>query len=290
MKNMDEINTSIISYIAQQYSDFLQHQIPSIEAIVASMTKSMSTSLSILQNSISQELQQPFLNIFVSNYKKGQVIQAFQECGLWLAPSMINLFDEITKLYYEGKKQNIPNVIIRYYKKDNWDILTKTVKKWESNVFFHPRMKIIHDALEAHIRGKFTLSVPSLLPQIEGITLDIIKKYDLRNKDKSLVNESKRKKAKGLNMALSEELLDTFSVNEWFAVDSFLFYVENTLYFSPSGKREKIEELKGEKTLKRNPILHGIQLNYATPINSLRCFLALDVLSLLNDNQGQLIK
>ena len=45
------------------------------------------------------------------------------------------------------------------------------------------------------------------------------------------------------------------------------------------------EELKGirnSKDLNRHAILHGIQLGYNTALNSLRCFLALDVLSMLD--------
>lgn len=277
-KNMLAISSSL-----QPYFKLLEKQLPFIQSAMASFAQAMSQIIAPLQ-----KLQQPLLQFAESRRKQIRIVKAFQECNLWLAPSMMELSDKITQLYYEGKKHVIPSIISRYYKNNNWDILKKTVHNWDHNRFFHPRMGIIYDALEAHIDGKYTLSVPALLPHIEGITLDIIKKYDLPKLDEPIIY---RKDTYGTDGAVTspsrvfaQAAINAFSFEEFVAIESFLYYLERTLYFSPHGIRKGLKRLKRESQLKRHAILHGIQIKYATLMNSLRCFLALDVISLINDN------
>jgi len=266
-KNMQLLQKQLISPI-------LQAQIAAISKIVAPI----------------QRLQQPLLRIIESERQRKRVTVAFQECNLWLAPSMIELCEQITQLHYEGKKQVIPSIISRHYKKNDWAVLKKAVNNWKNNRFFRPRMGIVLDALDAHIDGKYTLSVPALLPHIEGIALDIIKKYDIPKLDKPLIFTKDTYDSNGVVTSPSRvfaQVAATFSFEEFIAIESFLYYLERTLYFSPHGIRKGLKTLKKESQLNRHAILHGVQIKYATPMNSLRCFLALDVLSLINDDEGK---
>ena len=238
-----------------------------------------------------QKLQQPFLQLMRTRAEIRRTAQVFQECNLWLTPSMVGLTDKIVKLYYEGKKQVIPSIISRYYKGNNWAILRETVSNWESNSFFQPRMEIIYDALEAHIEGKYTLSVPTLLPHIEGIAREIVEKYNLPKLEGPVIY---RKRAYGKNgvktwpsTVFAHVGISDLSVEEWVAVESLLYYLEGILYFSPGDFQKELERLKRQSKLNRQSILHGVQIKYATPMNSLRCFLALDVLSLLSDKDDK---
>ncbi len=64
-------------------------------------------------------LQQPLLKIARSLAERKRIAKIFHLCSLWLAPSMVELTDKVVQLYDEGKKQVIPSIIARYYKRDN---------------------------------------------------------------------------------------------------------------------------------------------------------------------------
>ncbi|MFC1968989.1 hypothetical protein ACFLVF_00660, partial [Chloroflexota bacterium] len=99
----------------------------------------------------------------------------FTECGLWLTPSMTpSLVLLVIERYEQGKKRTIPAAIDGFYRQNNWRVLSDAVKRWESYEFFKPRMPIFYDALEAHIRKKWTLTIPALIPHIEGIAGEIL--------------------------------------------------------------------------------------------------------------------
>ena len=99
----------------------------------------------------------------------------FTECGLWLTPSMTpGLVLKVIERHEQEKKRTIPAVIDGFYRQNNWGTLKHAVKRWESYEFFKPRMPIFYDALEAHINKKWTLSIPALIPHIEGIAGEIL--------------------------------------------------------------------------------------------------------------------
>ena len=70
-------------------------------------------------------------------------------------------------------------------------------------------------------------------------------------------------------------------------ISSLLYYLEGTLYeykdFRHYPTTRRLEKLN------RHAIMHGYQLNYATRLNSLRCFLALDSLSMLKGSIPKLV-
>lgn len=238
-----------------------------------------------------QKLQQAFLSFAKSRAEIRRTAQVFQECNLWLTPSMVGLTDKIVKLYYEGKKQVIPSIIARYYKRNNWAILKNAVNNWENNSFFQPRMEIIYDALEAHINGKYTLSVPTLLPHIEGIAREIVGKYNFPELPTTIIyremNYGKDGAKTWPSTVFGEVAISELDFKEWVAVESLLYYLEGTMYLSPKKEGKKLKDFGTKDILNRHSILHGTHIKYATAMNSLRCFLALDVLSLIDAEDGK---
>jgi len=238
-----------------------------------------------------QKLQQPFLQLMRTRAEIRRTAQVFQECNLWLTPSMVGLTDKIVKLYYEGKKQVIPSIILRYYKRNNWAILKNAVNNWGNNSFFQPRMRIIYDALEAHMNGKYTLSVPTLLPHIEGIAREIVGKYNSPELPTTIIyreiNYGKDGAKTWPSTVFGKVAISELDFKEWVAVESLLYYLEGTMYLSPRKEGKKLKDFGTKDILNRHSILHGTHIKYATPMNSLKCFLALDVLSLLNDKDGK---
>lgn len=238
-----------------------------------------------------KKLQQWSRQIAAEEAKCERITKAFQECDLWLAPSMMELTDKLVQLYDEGKKQVIPSIIARYYKRNNWTILKKTVSNWKSNSFFRPRMGIIYDALDAHINGKYTPSVPALLPHIEGVAREIVEKYKLPELDKPIIYTKEQYGKDGAktwpSAVFNRVAINAFSFEELVAIESLLYYLEGTMYLSPRGRGKKLEDFATKDILNRNSILHGRHLKYATSMNSLKCFLALDVLALIDTEEGK---
>lgn len=238
-----------------------------------------------------QGLKLALLKIAQSSAERKRIAQAFQACDLWLAPSMIGLTDKVVQLYYEGKKQVIPSIIARYYRRNNYAILRKTVSNWESNSFFRPRMGIIYDAVEAHTNGKYTLSVPALLPHIEGIAVEIVEKYNLPKLDYPLIYRENAHGKSGEKTypgrVFAHVGMSELNFEEWVAVESLLYYLEGTFYLSPRRVGKKLKDFAASRILNRHSILHGANTRYATHMNSLRCFLALDVLSLIDGGESK---
>lgn len=205
----------------------------------------------------------------------------FTECGLWLTPSMTpNLVKVVVERYEQGKKRTIPAIIDGFYRQSNWQILRNAVKRWESYEFFTPRMPIFYDALEAHINKKWTLTVPTLIPHIEGIAGEILLANKLvLSKDAIILTQGQKTYPSSLFGKLrADKVTSTVDV----IISSLLYYLEGTLYEYKDFK--KYPRIRRLKTLNRHAIMHGYQLNYATRLNSLRCFLALDSLSMLKGN------
>lgn len=210
----------------------------------------------------------------------------FTECGLWITPSMTpNLVKVVIERYEQGKKRTIPAVVAGFYMQSNWQILSDAVKRWESYEFFTPRMPIFYDALEAHINKKWTLTVPTLIPHIEGIAGEILLANKLvLSKDAIILTQGQKTYPSSLFGKLrADKVTPTMDV----VISSLLYYLEGTLYEYKDFK--KYPRIRRLKTLNRHAIMHGYQLNYASRLNSLRCFLALDSLSMLKGNIPKLV-
>ena len=130
---------------------------------------------------------------------------------------------------------------------------------------FAPRRAILLDAVSAHYEGRYTLSVPVLFAQLEGV-LRMIGKIDPRKDFKATV---KRDWDSRMLFAMSESAG---------MLNAFL----SRLY---EGKR-------GADEFNRNPILHGANVTYNTEENSLILILTLlEIRSLLwfEDNTAPII-
>jgi hypothetical protein len=210
----------------------------------------------------------------------------FTECGLWLTPSMTpRLVSIIIERYEQGRKRTIPAVIDGFYRQNNWEILSDAVKRWKSYEFFIPRMHIFYDALEAHINKKWTLTVPALIPHIEGIAGEILLANNLSfTKDAIIISTGQKTYPSSLFSKLrADKVTPTMDV----IISSLLYYLEGTLYEYKDFK--DFPKIRRLKTLNRHAVMHGYQVNYATRLNSLRCFLALDSLSMLKGNIPKLV-
>lgn len=153
---------------------------------------------------------------------------------------------------------------MRYYKAKGYKKLKDAVETWKAHPLFASRINIIVDAVEAHIARKYTLTVPTLLPLVEGIIHEFVIYENL-----SLSSEKKEQMKQALEHA---PLAGALSMNIY---EGLVGYLDDVYAYKDFKKLSP----KNRQKLNRHIVLHGRQINYFTEINSLRAFLMLDALS-----------
>jgi hypothetical protein len=205
------------------------------------------------------------------------VLPLLRKAKLWYFPSMpIEVPRDLRLLAEQAKEvtsKQIEKVFIDNYSVNNHIALKEMVSSWLHSSFFDRRKRIIEDALEAHISGKFTLSIPALLPQVEGIlssktnrnagSVGLLLKAAVEQNDLSDIS---------IFNAVEDDILIAL------ATDPFLFKGHTFgEFFTPEKYTEWVTGQGFDSTpLNRHAILHGVQIDYATEINSLRVFFLLD--------------
>lgn len=197
--------------------------------------------------------------------------EAFTAAGWPIAPSMPReLRDRVVDMYRQGKTRYISQTIMGYYQRQDHTHLRHAVESWERHSLFAPRMHIIKDALELHCEGRFTSSVPTLTPQIEGILNDFVVVNGL---------EARLGKIRQVyNAVLAEE--ESLPLSSWLMVHTLKVQLERNTYAFTDFQME-LKKSPPRRQTTRHTILHGIMPNYDRPIHSLRMFLLLDALSAL---------
>lgn len=201
-----------------------------------------------------------------------RAIDAFNAAGWPIAPSMPkHLIGRVVELHKIGKVQYASQVIIGYYRRNNWENLKQTVHTWTHHALYTSRMGIILDALDVHCQGKFSLSVPALLPQIEGILSEYIRANNLaaRLGKIKMVYET----------AIGD--IGGYNLTTWAIAETLLFCLQNNTYVSSDFESELKKSLTRRK-ISRHTVLHGISPGYNRPIHSLKTFLILDAITILD--------
>lgn len=145
--------------------------------------------------------------------------------------------------------------ISRYH---NGDLLRREVlAKWKKRSCLRNRIRILKTAIEAHIRGEYELSVPALLPQIEGVLAENFgHRGYMRGKD---YERYLKRALQQRGLANAEDVLLKFILN--FVLGEFRY--GHPIIFD----------------LNRHAILHGAYTDYAKRSTSLKVILVLDFLT-----------
>lgn len=130
--------------------------------------------------------------------------------------------------------------------------------EWKGCEWIKKRIPILEAVVNAHIEGKYELSIPALLPQIEGIIWNGYGCNSGSTKTKRERDYVKDLCGEGPESGDPEYLDQT-------AEDFFL----NTLM-------QNFDLDHPTPELSRHAILHGVDTNYATPVNSLKLILLFD--------------
>jgi hypothetical protein len=140
------------------------------------------------------------------------------------------------------------------------EVIDALLVDWSDNLLLRGRAPILRAGVEAHLRGDYACSVPTLLPQIEGIVVD---GYGHKGRlcGKDYRDYLKRLLEQDSSQGLEAELRD---VARMFFLDILLAEFEHgkAIHFHPS----------------RHAVLHGADVSYATEENSLKAILAVEAL------------
>lgn len=178
----------------------------------------------------------------------------------WYVPTMSReLIKNVDDLVRQGKGRSINAYICRHYRENRCKPLRDMVDGWYDLSYFQKRRPIFEAALSAHRQGKYILSVPTLVPHIEGIAQEFLLDLGL----KKAVNWTVLAKVLGTSQTKARIIVaDSFGDA---LLEVFFAHFERTDQYS-------------SKLINRHAILHGRHMTYASQANSLRSFLALESL------------
>ena len=186
--------------------------------------------------------------------------------GWWILPKDINgpLKRELLRLGRERKPDEVDRLFCALFNENDGERLKKRIETWFALPFFADRKQLVLDSLEAHRSGKWTLSIPAILPLTDGLMRRFRREHLRPSKNPRKVIHAdrfveyyRRKRPK-----LFGKSLTSFMQNHVFA------HYDLNNGTPPS-------------SINRHGILHGETPNYATEANSLKVFLLLDTISQL---------
>lgn len=164
---------------------------------------------------------------------------------------------EIYKLFEDEHK---PAIEIYHDYFNSSENIEDLLNIWSEIKFYNDRLPILRDALIAHKDGKYTLSIPVFLAQIEGILCEI---FEVKNhgEAKGKLNKIKFEEDNQESLLATPQFIADILINQIFQSSKNYTFEKNY----PN----------------RHPILHGKdKYYYEDKYASLRCILILDSLRL----------
>jgi hypothetical protein len=173
--------------------------------------------------------------------------------GWWLPPSVsIPFYMHVGGLAVTGNRIEVRHAMTDYAMSQDFQ---RAVDHWfEIDVFKH-RRRFLQDGILDHRRRRYRVSIPTLLPHIEGITVDAFQ----------ILDSGKKKNPKSL-IDLATESYDDVMGPAMVEAMSVLWGFTDFISSNP-------------RALNRHMILHGRSTNYASEENSAKVLFALDLLS-----------
>ncbi|MFE7078670.1 hypothetical protein [Priestia megaterium] len=179
---------------------------------------------------------------------------------------IVHDYDKYGKEYVA---EYIDELMFAYYDEQ---VISELSLKWENRNLAKSRIHILRNAIKCHNQMMYDASIPTLLPQIEGIIAEAFDHtgnfngYHMKTYLKNLLNKNLSENDLSLTDALYE------------------FYVQNLLVKFEHGK-----EITSD--VSRHAILHGGDKNYGKQSNSLKLILLFDFLiTVLNDVSEEVIQ
>jgi len=188
----------------------------------------------------------------------GQLDADLRRYGWWMLPSWTpEQGRSAVEVARERGKRALDRELCRHYEEHRHRRLRKMVDGWTDEAYV-PRRAIVRQALDAHRRGAYLVSIPGLLPLIEGIAVEVFNPTSSLRNPVTLLRAGMPQRGM-FGRVVTDAMLDTLTVL-W---RSSTFTNINRL----------------SRGLNRHHVLHGVTVRYGTEAYSLRAFLALDHLA-----------
>lgn len=170
-------------------------------------------------------------------------LEKLAELGWYLDPGM-TLFapTQLVRALSEGHEQEVLDAVRNYYAQ-RLDVIEETVR-----ASFPHRDEILRDAFDAHRDGKYSLSVPVLLTQVDGMWHDRVSKSLFMRRERSEAVDD----------------LDQENQHRFFEPLIGVFNESIPLWMSVNERSATFTELN------RHQVLHGEVVDYGTEENSLK--------------------
>jgi hypothetical protein len=290
LANFNSLKFSIVFDVSSQIYDLVKSvanwqdgftlQIQEITRNLDTFNRSLAANLAAIRISFDGLTSSGiFKEIFDAIEENADIREAFKAAGWPISPSMpLDLRKRVVGHYKGGRKRYITVTIMGYYHRRGFKNLRNVVDSWDENPLFSPRMHILRDALEAHCAGKYTLSVPALLPQIEGVLNDYVCSNHLPARI-GKINQV-------LEAVFAEK--DNYTLFTWSIADTLHYQLQNSSYAFADFEQELKRAVKSRKAT-RHTILHGVNPGYNRPMNSLKAFLLLDAINYLQNLENDLL-
>ena len=189
----------------------------------------------------------------VLEFKQGRLETMLTRLA-WPLPGHLGAkwLDDVATSYLAGSltDEDVTDVFLDKYRKHGLDDLRR---EWQGDSLVATRLPILLDALKAHEEERYTLSVPVLLAQLEG-----------------LIAETRKHKGRFTGKTLVQYLEPIRAQGSRFQRFAARFVVETLWTGFHHGDSLPV--------LSRHAILHGADLQYATAGNSLRAILSFDII------------
>jgi len=266
VQSFQQIGSIVVPVIAE-----LRKQLADLYRVLDSFTAEVLQPLSEAMVHLSRTI----VTIDLSGIERGAatlLAHSLWRYGWWLVPGAdAELYHGIIDLAAKGQGRKINRFVCDWYSANNCKRLSTIVRGWHSNKYFQRRRQVYKQALWAHRRGKYYLTIPALLPLLEGIAKDYLQE------EHGITEEGTRK-------AVIKAVRQNPAFRPWREVelDALVRVLASTTY----EKTDLLPEKTGS-ILNRHGILHGLYPRYGREANSLRCFLLLETLCHAITPQGQ---
>lgn len=248
------VRNLLSSYPKDYFKKIAEEQARIAQAFKEAYSSQALTAIKTLQDSFIRQSLETAKAFKKTDDMMREASKILLDLGWWIHPEWtIPSLGEIIKAHKEGKDAEIEKEIVAYFEPK----LDEIAAKWKQNKKLSSRINIFEDAFWAHKQGKYTLSIPAMLPHVEGI-----------------INENSGKTGKIKFSECLATFNDQISEKCPFKPASSLYPLA-LLKFCENLLREDFEWGKPSKK-GRHPILHGHHVSYSDRVFSLKLILLID--------------
>lgn len=215
---------------------------------------------------VSPEIQE-WLNPLIEIQKTLKAIKDFQQKPIykhfefnWLTFLTFDQMLTLLKMHKKGKDDEIKKMLLDASR--NQSFLQNFLRDLSGIRIFKPRLRVLEQALRAHVDGKFALSIPCMLAQIEGVLWDIAHKKGFAVGTTIITSKGKQVSVKGAYLLVDQTPL--YDLMTDYLAEFFLQKIYTRAF--------------------RHSVLHGRNPNYDNAEDSMKLVMLLRALSEIGKN------